>query len=59
MAINITDLTKNRAMDRQAMRAVSGGSLAPHAALLLRDRSTVFQNSPVKLTSRRFYSGSG
>ncbi|MCP5017698.1 MAG: hypothetical protein GY938_20865, partial [Ketobacter sp.] len=56
--IIITDLTRSKAMDRQAMRAVAGGSPAPHVALLLRNKSTVFLNSPLKLTSRWFESGS-
>lgn len=56
-SIVIKDLNESKNMDREAMRAVIGGSSARHIGRMLSNKSTLFQPSPLNLISRR--SGNG
>lgn len=56
--IVIKDLNESKDMDRQAMRAVTGGSSSPQFSRMFRtNKSMLFQPSQLKLTSQQVDSG--
>lgn len=50
--IIIKDLNKSKDMDRQAMRAIAGGSRRSRKSYILGTKSTLFLNALAKMTSR-------
>ncbi len=61
--IQIKDLNESREMDREAMRAVTGGASAQHFNRVFQNNSALFQSAPAldvfKLTAFEVNSISG
>ncbi len=51
--IVIKDLNESREMDREAMRAVRGGSTTPQASRISQNKPMLLQQISVNLTSQR------